>query len=556
MKSRTSQDRRITALYERLSRDDDNSGESNSIINQKKMLENYAGDHGFVNIRHYTDDGWSGTNFDRPGWKKLLDDVEQGEVGVVLVKDMSRIGRNYLQVGFYTEVLFRERGVRFIAIANGVDSRQQETGEFAPFLNIMNEWYVRDTSRKIKNVLRTKGLEGKHLTTNAIYGYCKDPDDPSKWVIDEEAADVVRRIFRMALEGTGPSQIARRLTEEQVERPSYYLAKRGLGSCRGKCDMDRPFTWTSTSVIEMLRRPEYMGHTVNFRSTKESYKDAHSKRNDPDDWIIFRDTQEAIVDEHTWNTVQKIRETKRRPCRKKAPNPLTGLMYCADCGAKMYNHRTESREKLDADGRPTGKFTRAQDNYHCSTYSLHKGLFEDRCTQHHVRTVVVWGLLWERIRCLIDYICNDKENFIGRVQDDSNLQKSGAEKELRAQMQKADRRMKELDKLIQALYEDKVAGIISEKRFLKLMEAYENEQEEKEAFIETSAAELSSSRKEEDRTAQMIALANKYKDARELTPAMVHDFIEKIVVHEADKSTGKRLQQIDVYFHYIGQFEV
>ena len=235
-----SEQTKITALYERLSRDDELAGESNSIVNQKKMLEKYAKEQGFSNLSHYTDDGWSGTNFERPDWKRLLTDIEDGKIDCVIVKDMSRIGRNYLQVGFYTEVLFREKGVRFIAISNGVDSTQQSSNEFAPFLNIMNEWYVRDTSRKIKSVLHAKGMDGKHLTSNAIYGYKKDPEDNDHWIIDEEAAAVVRRIYQLIMEGNGPMQVARILTTEKVERPSYYLAKQGLGTCRGSCDMSRP----------------------------------------------------------------------------------------------------------------------------------------------------------------------------------------------------------------------------------------------------------------------------------------------------------------------------
>ncbi len=364
MKTKQPELNKITALYERLSRDDEQSGDSNSIVNQKKMLEKYATEQGFTNLRHYTDDGWSGTNFDRPDWKRMLADIEDGIVGCVIVKDMSRIGRNYLEVGFYTEVLFRKKNVRFIAISNNVDSALNDgSNEFAPFLNIMNEWYVRDTSRKIKSVLHNKGMEGKHLTSNAIYGYKKDPDDHDRWIIDEEAAAVVRRIYQLIIQGYGPSQVARILTDEKIERPSYYLTKQGLGTCQGSCDMSRPYTWTASTITDMVKKPEYMGHTVNFRTHKDSYKDTHSRKLDSDDWIIFENTQEPIVDEETWNMVQKIRETKRRPNKKGEPNPLTGLMFCADCGAKMFNHRTGGYEKKDKDGNPTGKYTNAQDNY-------------------------------------------------------------------------------------------------------------------------------------------------------------------------------------------------
>ena len=295
MKTKQPELNKITALYERLSRDDEQSGDSNSIVNQKKMLERFANEQGFTNLRHYTDDGWSGTNFDRPDWKRMLADIEDGTVGCVIVKDMSRIGRNYLEVGFYTEVLFRKKNVRFIAISNDVDSALNDgSNEFAPFLNIMNEWYVRDTSRKIKSVLHNKGMDGKHLTSNAIYGYKKDPDDPDRWIIDEEAAAIVRRIYQLIIEGNGPMQVARILKDEKVERPSYYLAKQGLGTCRGSCDMNRPYTWTASTISDLVRKPEYMGHTVNFRTKKESYKDKHSVHNSPEDWIIFENAQEAL----------------------------------------------------------------------------------------------------------------------------------------------------------------------------------------------------------------------------------------------------------------------
>ena len=407
---------KITALYERLSRDDDQTGDSNSIVNQKKYLESYAHQKGYTNCQHYTDDGWSGGNFERPAWKQLIADIEAGKVAHVIVKDMSRAGRDYLQTGFYTEVFFRQHHVHFVAIANSVDSDDQNSNEFAPFLNIMNEWYVRDTSRKIKSVLHAKGMEGKHLTSNAIYGYKKDPEDGSHWIIDEEAVAVVRRIYQLIMEGNGPMQVARILTNEKVERPSYYLAKQGLGTCRGSCDMSRPYTWTATTISDMVKKPEYMGHTVNFRTHKDSYKDKHSRKVNPEDWILFENTQEPIVDEDTWYTVQKIRETKHKPSKRGEPNPLTGLMFCADCGAKMFNHRTGGYEKKDKDGNPTGKYTNAQDAYHCSTYSLNKGKFVDSCSMHHVRTDVVRDLILETLKATAGFVREHGENLLPKYE--------------------------------------------------------------------------------------------------------------------------------------------
>ena len=557
MKTKQPELNKITALYERLSHDDEQSGDSNSIVNQKKMLERFATEQGFTNFRHYTDDGWSGTNFDRPDWKRMLADIEDGTVGCVIVKDMSRIGRNYLEVGFYTEVLFRKKNVRFIAISNNVDSALNDgSNEFAPFLNIMNEWYVRDTSRKIKSVLHNKGMDGKHLTSNAIYGYKKDPDDPDLWIIDEEAAAVVRRIYQLIIEGNGPMQVARILKDEKVERPSYYLAKQGLGTCRGSCDMSRPYTWTATTVSDIVKKPEYMGHTVNFRTKKLSYKDKNSVHNSPEDWIIFENTQEAIVDEETWLTVQKIRETKHRPNKKGDINPLTGLMYCADCGAKMFNHRTGGYEKKDKDGNPTGKYTNAQDNYTCSTYSKAKSKFENKCTQHHVRTDVVRDLLLETIKATSSYVKEHEAEFIEKVRGATELQQESEAKALKKRLSREQKRINELNILIKKIYEDNVNGKLSDKRFEMLLADYEAEQSELELSVATLEKALNDYQENADNVDKFIELVHRYTDFTELTTPMIHEFVDKIVVHEADKSTGDRIQQIDIYLKYVGKLDV
>ncbi len=339
------QTEKITALYERLSRDDDQIGDSNSIINQKKYLESYAEQKGYTHCIHYTDDGWSGGNFDRPAWKKLVADIEAGKVAHVLVKDMSRIGRDYLQTGFYTEVMFRQHNVHFVAIANSVDSDDRNSSEFAPFLNIMNEWYLRDLSRKQRTAIRVKGESGKPTTNCAIYGYLKDPNDKYKWVIDEEAAAVVRKIYRLTIEGLGPFQIARRLYEEKIETPAVYFGKKGMGVWKSKEHFENPYGWNDYIIGRILSKPEYMGHTVNFRSHKESYKDKTAVKNPKEDWLIFENTHEAIIDKETWELVQKLRETPRRTDTFGVANPLTGLVFCADCGAKMYNHRNKGGSK-------------------------------------------------------------------------------------------------------------------------------------------------------------------------------------------------------------------
>ena len=397
---------KITALYERLSRDDDLNGDSNSVVNQKKMLEDYAAQHGFTNVRHYTDDGYSGGSFDRPGWKRMVADIEAGKVGVVIAKDMSRIGRDYLQVGLYTEVMFREKGIRFIAVANGVDSIDRKTEEFAPFLNIINEWYLRDCSRKTTAVIRAKGMERGHHTTNCpVYGYKKDPEDKERWIIDEEAAAVVRRIFRLVLEGKGPDQIARILSEDKVECPSYYLSQKNRG-CHPNVDPDERYVWHSVTISRIIGKMEYIGHTVNFRSYKESYKDKR-KMTPPENWVIFENTQEPIVDEHTWQLAQELRKTKRIPNRKDEPNPLTGLMYCADCGRKMHNHRS--------DGKPASEKLKGYppyDIYRCSTYYNGLRKFQSPvCTSHYIRTDVVRELILEAVRSVSRYAIENEEEF-------------------------------------------------------------------------------------------------------------------------------------------------
>ena len=324
---------KITALYERLSRDDEQIGDSNSIVNQKAMLESYAAQRGSTNIAHYTDDGWSGANFERPSWKQLVADIETGKVGCVIAKDMSRVGRDYLQTGFYTEVLFRQHGVRFIAISNGVDSEDQSTGEFAPFINIMSEWYVRDCSRKQKAQYQIRGKSGKPVTNTIPYGFKKDPEEKHHWLVDEEAADVVRRIFRLSVEGKGPQTIARILMNDKVERPSHYLAQRGRGTCQSKTDMSRPYDWTDSTIRDILAKPEYMGHTVNFRSYKPSYKAKKMIKRPPEEWMIIENTHEAIVDPETWKLAQRSRQTVRRTDTTGEADPLTGLLFCAECGA-------------------------------------------------------------------------------------------------------------------------------------------------------------------------------------------------------------------------------
>lgn len=520
------------------------------------MLETYAAQHGFSNCAHYTDDGWSGGSFDRPDWKRLIADIEAGKVGCVIAKDMSRIGRDYLQTGFYTEVMFREKGVRFIAISNGIDSSVQSSGEFAPFLNVINEWYIRDCSRKVTSVLRAKGMSGKHTTNHAIYGYRKDPDDPGHWLIDEEAAAVVRRIFQLTIEGNGPHQIARILTKEKVDRPAYYLGQRNQGTCQSRDYSDERYIWQGTTVADMLTRPEYMGHTVNFRAYKESYKDKRPKKAPKEDWVIFENTQEAIVDEKTWHLAQELRKVVRRTDTLGEANPLTGLMFCADCGAKMYNHRGSAGQARDWQGRPNGKRRPDRDEYNCSTYNNSRASFSTVCSQHFIRTAVVRELVLEAIRSASTYAIKNEAEFIQKVRNASEVRQAETVKALKQRVRREQKRAVELDGIIKKLYESYAIGKISEKRFDVLSAEYEQEQETLEASIQKAQADLENFEADTAKVDHFMALAKKYTDFSELTTPMINEFVDKIVVYEADRSSGERVQEVDIYLKFIGKFDV
>lgn len=556
MRTKKAENEKITALYERLSRDDEMVGDSNSIVNQKKMLEDYAKQNGYTNIEHFTDDGYSGGSFDRPDWKRMVAGIEDGSIGTVIVKDMSRIGRDYLQVGFYTEVMFKEKEVHFIAIANGVDNQKRESSEFAPFLNIMNEWYIRDSSRKVTTVLRARGMEGKHTTNNAIYGYRKSEEDKNQWVIDEEAAEVVRRIYRMSLEGKGPYEIARILSEEQIERPSYYLAKRGLGTCRSNNNTATPYVWRGATVRDILSKPEYMGHTVNFRSYKESYKDKRAKKTPKEDWVIFKNTQEAIVSEEMWNKVQELRKTVRRTDTVGEANPFTGLLYCADCGAKMYNHRGGAGRARNWKEELNGKRRPDRDEYNCSTYNLSRQSYDKQCSQHYIRTEVVRKLVLETIKAVSDYVITNEEEFINRIYSTSRDKQKESIRSLKRKIAQDTKRVNELNMLMKKLYEDNISGKLSDKRFEFMLSEFENEQDTLEISMENAKVEIEKYESDTVRADKFIELVKRYTDFSELTTPMLNEFVEKILVHEADYSSGERVQEVEIYLNFIGKFKL
>ena len=556
MNNRTAGDNRITALYERLSRDDDLAGDSNSIVNQKKMLEDYAKNNGYTNTVHFTDDGFSGGSFERPGWKQMLSRIENGDIGTVIVKDMSRVGRDYLQVGFYTEVFFREKGVRFIAVSNGVDSDNNTSSEFAPFLNIMNEWYLRDCSRKITAVLRAKGKEGKPITSNPPYGYVKSPDDKNLWLVDEEAAEVVKKIFRLTVEGMGPYQIAKRLMAEKVEKPSYYQATRQRGNFKTMCDFETPYNWTGGSVVRILERPEYMGDTVNFRSHKESYKDKKAVKNSSEDILIFQDTHEPIIDRRTWYLVQELRKTVRRVDTSGEGSLLTGKLYCADCGGKMHYRRSTTRAGRDWRGIPNGEVQHTSAGFNCSTYNSSRKKYKQVCCSHSIKEDTVKQLILETIRYALKSVHMDEAAFIKSMRSASEVRDKGEVKKLKTDLAKKEKRFADLDLLIKKVYEDNAMGKLPYRRYEMLSSDYEKEQQEIEISIREIQEKLMQFEEDTDRTEEFLSLVHKYTDIQELTPAVVNEFVDKVLVHKIEKTDGDRVQEIEIFLNYIGKVEL
>lgn len=531
---------KITALYERLSRDDELQGESNSITNQKHFLEDYARKNGFVNIRHFTDDGVSGTTFDREGFQSMIAEVEAGNVAVIIVKDMSRFGRDYLKVGFYTEVMFKEKGVRFIAINNGIDSSNQQDSDFTPFLNIMNEWYARDSSRKIQAIFKARMQEGKRVSPSVPYGYRRDPDDKQHLIIDPEPAAVVRRIFKLILEGNGVNRIADILYADKILIPSAYAEKYYPENQHSKSFHD-PIRWTNQTIIHILEKREYMGHTVLGKTISESYKTKKRRKATEDELMIFENTHEAIIDEETWNNVQRLIETKRRPKKNGAPPcRLSGLLYCADCGSKL-SHRYNSRNKYDADN-----------SYGCSSYRQ----YTRNCTMHYIRVSVVEKLILETIREVSAYALSNEKEFVKKVREASDVQQEATMKEYRRRLGKAKRRHEELDDLVKKLYESFATGKIPEKHFDRLLSGYDAEQTALEAEMQELQTGLDRYGADSVRADRFLELVKRYTDFSELTTPMLNEFIEKVVVHEADKSTGDRVQKVDIYLNFIGAFTV
>ena len=532
---------KITALYERLSRDDfgkddDQQRESNSISNQKAMLEEFAARQGFTNIVHFTDDGISGTCFDRPGFLAMMKEVEAGNVEYLCIKDMSRMGRDYLKVGQIMEIL-RQRGVRLIAINDGVDSARGDD-DFTPFRNIMNEYYARDTSRKIRSTFQSKGKSGKHLTGTVIYGYLWN-EARDQWLVDPEAADVVKRIFAMTIDGYGPYQIASKLKEEKILIPSAYLAQHGEGVNKNKTFKD-VYGWGSSTICNILEKREYLGHTINFK-TRKHFKDKKSHYVPEDEWTIFENTHEPIIDQQTFDLVQKIRGNVRRyPDGWGEAAPLTGLLYCADCGGKMYVHRTNNGKRIS--------------QYTCSQYS--KVPVGKLCTtQHRINEDVVLSLVSEMLKAIAEYAKHDRAEFVRVVQEAQSSQQTAEVKKQRTRLATAKQRVSELEVLLCKIYEDNILGKLSDSRYATLDAQYEKEQSELTAEISVLEKAVKSYEKHEKDADRFIALIGKYENFDKLTIAMLNEFIEKILVHERDrKGSIQTTQEVEIYFNFVGRF--
>ena len=535
-------DNRITALYERLSRDDEMQGESNSITNQKKYLEDYAVQHGFGNIQHFSDDGYSGTSLNRPAFNSLLTEIEAGRVGTVIVKDMSRFGRNYLQVGFYTEMMFPKKNVRFIAVNNGVDSANPADDDFTPFLNIMNEWYAKDTSKKIKAVFKAKMRDGKRVSGAVPYGYYRKPEDKQTLYVDEASASVVRRIFQLACDGMGATAIADTLSEDKILIPSAYARQNHPEDCQCTNYHD-PYTWNATTVGYILNRREYLGHTVLGKTTRDNFKTKRKRIANEDELLVFYNTHEAIIDQETYDKAQRMR--KRVSPRRNSEKPahrLSGLLYCADCGSRLAYINSKPKDGKIYDSNQAFRCSRYHNKYHS-------------CTGHYIKASTIEMLIYQATKRVSQYVLKDEKEFVEQLKAQYELQCEKDNTDDKKELLEAKRRMMDLDDLIKGLYENFTLGRLPERQFNRLMTEYDTEQsslEQRISELETATERISTKAVQIDK---FVRLVKKYRDFEELTTPMLNDFIEKVVIHEAEGGRTKdRTQQVDIYFNFIGNF--
>ena len=526
---------KITALYCRLSRDDELQGDSNSILNQKTILQKYADDNGFTNTQCFVDDGYSGTTFDRPAWNRLSAMIDEGLIGTIIVKDMSRLGRDYLQVGMYTEMVFPNADIRFIAINNGVDSINGTENDMTPFINIFNEFYAKDTSRKIRAVFKSKGQSGKPLCTNPPYGYIKDPEDKKHWIIDEEAANVVREIFHLCVSGYGPQQIAREMMRRGYMNPTAYARANGRTPPDNRTLGD-DYTWQNSTISHILTRMEYLGHTVNFKTYRKSYKNKKQLKNDPAQWQIFENTHEAIIDRETFDIVQRIRDGRRRVTPMGEMPILSGMVFCADCGKKLYQVR--------------GRNLPQKEYMVCSTYRKIKG----GCSSHQIRNEVLERLLLDGIQTATAYAREHEADFMELITQKSQTELDKSLRDGKRELDQAQARIRKLDDIIQRLYEDNLEGKVSDERFARMTANYEEEQK----GLESRVAELKKLlAAEKDRSVNVdhfLTLVRKYTDVQELTAEILREFVEKVYVYQAERIDGQKVQRVRIVWNCIGEF--
>ena len=522
----------VTALYARLSKDDDLVGDSNSIVHQKEILAKYAKEHGFTNIEFYVDDGFSGTNFNRPDFQRMMADADEGKISTVIVKDMSRFGRDYIMVGYYTEIYFSNLDICFIAINDNVDSNIQTENDLTPFKNVFNEWYARDTSKKIRAVFKAKGNSGKHLSTNPPFGYKKDSNDKEKWIIDDEAAATVRRIFQMYVDGYRISEIGHKLTEEKVETPILYYMNRGI---KTNARSEYPEIWDLMSIKYILSQTAYAGHTVNFQTAVKSYKTKKQIRLPKEDWIIYRNTQEPIIDEKTFETVQQMRKVKRARTKYNEPNMFSGLLYCADCG----NHLTIQRVARN----------RKMDNFSCATYrKKKKGL----CSCHRILVSDIETIVKEDLQKVCEYVFLHEKEFTDEYLSGSKRETVKFQAKTKAELKRLSERQEEIGKIIRKLYEDNVNGRITDERFDFLAKSYEDECNDLKTKIQELKNALASSIQEEEKLSKFLKVVKSYTEIEELTPEILNSFIEKIYIGETEKYDGRKMQEVEIIYKFVG----
>lgn len=529
------QSNKITALYCRLSRDDELQGESNSITNQKSIISKYANENGFQNTKFFVDDGYSGVSFTRPAFMELVELAEQGQIGTIIVKDHSRLGRNRLIVGQLLEEDFVRWGVRYIAIMDNIDTAEG-LSDFLPVQDWFNEMHAKNTSKKVRAVFRDKGMSGKPLTTVIPYGYRKNPDNASHWLIDEEAAEVVRRIFRLCIEGYGPTQIANILFSEGIPTPTEYWQSQGRKTSALPAV---PHKWAARTVADILERLEYCGHTVNFRSTTRSFKDKTKVERPKEEWKVFENTHEAIIDDETFALVQELRSHKRRPNRTGEVSMFSGLLYCADCGEKLYYSVTNN-------------YSREQAYFFCSNYRR----ATENCTAHYIREKVIYQLVLESMRRVLYYVQAYENDFVQRQLDKSTEEQKKELAKKRRELSKAEKRIAELDVLFQRIYEDNISGKLTDERFAIMSASYEDEQKRLKELTEQLRIDVE---KQDDKTANIsvfVEKAKKFTAIKELTPAIIHEFIAYIMISSKQVIDGKTVYPIDIYYNGVGILNV